>query len=254
MPAALQDRRLLSRLGFFILFVVAPPLDLFRLDLNLGHFILFGWDWTLGLDPFLRGEVGVGNAALNLLLRGFLPIALLGGGLLWISWRYGRLYCGWLCPHFSVVELINGLMRRASGKPTLWEKQPLPERQPDGSLLQPDRRLWPLTLVVVVRVLAAVGGGADDVSAATERDLRQLVQWPTHAQSECLHRRCDTGFLHRIPAGATFVLPLRLRHRSVSEPGVDGQQTRHGGRASTAAAPVPAPTAMPPATMPVRCV
>jgi len=150
MPSALQDRRLLSRLGFFILFVLAPPLDLFRLDLNLGHFILFGWDWTLGLDPFLRGEVGVGNAALNLLLRGFLPIALLGGGLLWISWRYGRLYCGWLCPHFSVVELINGLMSRASGKPTLWEKQPLPERQPDGSLLQPDRRLWPLTLVVVV--------------------------------------------------------------------------------------------------------
>lgn len=150
MPAALQDRRLLSRLGFFILFVVAPPLDLFRLDLNLGHFILFGWDWTLGLDPFLRGEVGVGNAALNLLLRGFLPIALLGGGLLWVSWRYGRLYCGWLCPHFSVVELINGLMRRSSGKPTLWEKQPLPERQPDGSLLQPDRRLWPLTLLVVL--------------------------------------------------------------------------------------------------------
>ncbi len=150
MPTALQDRRLLYRLGFFILFVMAPPLDIFRLDLTRGHFILFGLDWTLGLDPFLRGEAGVGEATLNLLLRGFLPILLLGGGLLWLAWRYGRLYCGWLCPHFSVVEIINGLMRRASGKPTLWEKQPLPERQPDGSLLKPDRRLWPLTLLAVL--------------------------------------------------------------------------------------------------------
>lgn len=146
---SLQDRRFMLRLGFFMLFVVAPPLDLFRFDLTQGHFILLGWDWTLGLDPFLRGETGPGDAALNLLLRVFLPILLLGGGLLWIAWGYGRLYCGWLCPHFSVVELINGLMQRASGKPTLWEKRPLPVRQPDGRLSQPDRRYWPLTFLAV---------------------------------------------------------------------------------------------------------
>ncbi|MFA7387813.1 MAG: 4Fe-4S binding protein [Thiohalobacteraceae bacterium] len=149
MPKELQDRRLLSRMGFFILFVLAPPLNLFRLDLYEGHFILLGLDWTLGLDPFLRGEAGVGDAAMNLFLRGFLPLLLLGGGLLWVAWRYGRLYCGWLCPHFSVVEVINSLMRRASGKPTLWEKKPLPERQPDGSMLRADRRYWPITLVAV---------------------------------------------------------------------------------------------------------
>lgn len=150
MPAALQNRRLLIRVGFFILFVLAPPLDLFRLDLTQGHFILLGLDWTLGLDPFLHGETGPGDAALNLFLRGLLPILLLGGSLLWIAWRYGRLYCGWLCPHFSVVELINGLMRRASGKPTLWEKQPLPERLPNGKHIVPDRRYWPLTLILVL--------------------------------------------------------------------------------------------------------
>lgn len=150
MPLSLQDRRLLARTSFFLLFVLAPPLDLFRLDLQQGHFILFGLDWTLGLDPFLRGETGVGNAAWNLFWRGLLPIVTLGGGLLWVAWRYGRLYCGWLCPHFSVVEFINGLMLRASGKPTLWEKQRLPARQPDGRLLQPDRRWWPLTLLAVL--------------------------------------------------------------------------------------------------------
>ncbi len=149
MLIALQDWRLLFRLAFFMLFVLAPPLDLLRLDLTQGHFILLGWDWTLGLEPFMRGEVGPGTAALNLLVRVFLPLLLVGGGLLWIAWRYGRFYCGWLCPHFSVVEMINGLMRRASGKPTLWEKQPLPERLPTGQRIVPDRRYWLPTLILV---------------------------------------------------------------------------------------------------------
>jgi len=145
----LQRFRSWSQAGFFLLFVLAPPLDLFRIDLTRGHCILFGADWTLGIDPFLRGEIGSGEAALNLILRGFLPILLLGGGLLWTAWRYGRLYCGWLCPHFSVVEMINGLMLRASGKPSLWERKPLPELRPNGERRQPNRWYWPLTLLAV---------------------------------------------------------------------------------------------------------
>jgi polyferredoxin len=122
----LQYRRAWFQVGFFTLFVLAPPLDLLRFDLTLGHAILLGQDWTLGLDDFLAGRTDVGDAVLNLFLRGFLPI--FGGAALFlgIAWRHGRLYCGWLCPHFSVVELINGLMRRASGKPSLWEPRPLP--------------------------------------------------------------------------------------------------------------------------------
>lgn len=138
----LQDLRLWLRIGFFALFVLAPPLDLFRLDLKLGHFILFGQEWTLGLDPFLRGEAGTGNAFANLMLRGFLPIALIIGTGVWVSWKYGRLYCGWLCPHFSVVETINALMRRAFGRPTLWEPHALPEDLPDGRRLAPQPLYW----------------------------------------------------------------------------------------------------------------
>ncbi len=135
---SLNARRRWFQAGFFALFVLAPPLDLFRLDLELGHFILFGQDWTLGLDAFLAGETGPGDAAWNILWRGFLPIALVVGGGVYAAWRWGRLYCGWLCPHFSVVELINGLMIRASGKPSLWEAKTLPNARP-----QP--RWWPLT-------------------------------------------------------------------------------------------------------------
>ena len=118
----LQRIRAWTQVGFFSLFLLAPPLDILRIDLTQGHAILLGQAWTLGIDDFLAGRSGIGDATLNLFLRGFLP--LFGGAALfiWIAWRYGRLYCGWLCPHFSVVELINGLMRRASGSPSLWER------------------------------------------------------------------------------------------------------------------------------------
>ena len=108
----LQKHRFWFQIGFFVLFVLAPPLDIFRLDLTQGHFILFGAPWTLGIDAFIRGEITPLEASLNLLLRVFIPLLLIGGGLIWTAWRYGRLYCGWLCPHFSVVEMINRLMQR----------------------------------------------------------------------------------------------------------------------------------------------
>jgi len=146
---ALQRKRAWFQICFFALFILAPPLDILRIDLTQGHAILLGQDWTLGIDDFLNGRAGIGDATLNLFFLGFLPI--FGGGalLIWLAWRYGRLYCGWLCPHFSVVELINGLMRRASGKPSLWEGRPLPELQPDGSRQTPNPWYWPPTLIAV---------------------------------------------------------------------------------------------------------
>jgi polyferredoxin len=146
----LQRRRAWFQAVFFVLFVLAPVLDVLRLDLTRGHAIFFGMDWTLGIEDFLAGRTGVGDAALGIFLRGFLPLFGAGALLIWVAWRFGRLYCGWLCPHFSVVELVNGLMRRASGKPSLWEARSLPERLPDGSLLIPDRRYWPVTVVAAV--------------------------------------------------------------------------------------------------------
>jgi polyferredoxin len=140
-----QYQRLLWRTAFFALFVLAPPLDLFRLDLTQGHFILFGMPWTLGVR-----DVGSIEASINIVLRAFLPIALVIGTGIWLSWRYGRLYCGWLCPHFSVVEAINSLMRRAGGKPTLWQRERLPEVQSDGVQIHPQRIMW---LLVVLTVL-----------------------------------------------------------------------------------------------------
>lgn len=136
--------------GFFILFISAPILDIFRFDLNLGHFIIFGYPWTLGLDALIAGQDTPAEGVLNIILRGFVPLAslvLLAG---WVAWKYGRLYCGWLCPHFSVVETINRLMRRASGKFSLWDKDLLATTSLDGKPIPQNKIYWLLVTLAVI--------------------------------------------------------------------------------------------------------
>jgi polyferredoxin len=140
--ARIQRTRLVARAAFFALFVFAPVVDLLRYDLVAGHAWILGMEWRLGLDDFLAGRIGAMEAAGNLFLRLFLP--LFGGAALFLlaAWKWGRVYCGWLCPHFSVVETVNNLMRRASGKPSLWEKAPITPWKADGSRLRFDARWW----------------------------------------------------------------------------------------------------------------
>ena len=145
----LQTRRRLLQAGFFLLFLVAPPLDLFRIDITQPHVIIFGQVWSLGIGNLISGESSGPQAVLNLVLRGLLPLAVLIIGFGWIAWRYGRLYCGWLCPHFSVVEIINNLMRRANRKPSVWEKHVLPTTRADGSALAQNRQYWWLVALAV---------------------------------------------------------------------------------------------------------
>lgn len=150
MSHPLQRKRLAFQLGFFALFLLAPVFNLFRYDLDAGHAWILGLEWRLGLDDFLAGRIGAGQAALNVLLRLFLPIV--GGAALFllVARRWGRLYCGWLCPHFSVVEAINGLMIKASGKPSIWEKEIQPLWLPDGRARQQDWRWWLLVVPAAI--------------------------------------------------------------------------------------------------------
>jgi ferredoxin-type protein NapH len=145
-----QRKRLLFQAGFFILFLLAPVFDLFRLDLNLKHFFFLGMHWTLGLDEFVAGKIDVTQAAINIVLRGGLPILGTVAFGVWISWKYGRLYCGWLCPHFSVVETVNQLMRRTIGRQSLWDRQALPEKNADGTITGANPLYWLVLLPMVV--------------------------------------------------------------------------------------------------------
>ena len=153
-PATLVDTRLqfkrrVFQTSFFLLFIFAPVFNIFRLDLNLGHFIFFGQNWTLGLEALMAGKGSALEAVLNIIVRAFLP--LLGLVILfgWTSWKYGRIYCGWLCPHFSVVEMINNLMRKASGKFSLWDKK-TSLYNTGGKKIQPRKSYWWLVISAVV--------------------------------------------------------------------------------------------------------
>lgn len=145
-----QGLRLAFQVGFFALFVLAPVFDLFRYDLNADHAWLLGMEWRLGLDPFLAGQASALEAAGSIMLRLFVPLLTVAAVVLWVAWKWGRMYCGWLCPHFSVVESINKLMARASGKPSVWEKHRLPAWKPDGSRAKVDARWWGLVVPAAV--------------------------------------------------------------------------------------------------------
>lgn len=141
-------KRRLFQLSFLLIFILTPIFDIFRLDLNLGHFILFGQDWKLNLSQF--SQLSGGALVFRVLWVAMLPVLFTILLFLLIAWRWGRLYCGWLCPHFLAVESINNLMKRASGKLSFWDKHPIPENQQDGTKYKRSAWWWIPTIVAIL--------------------------------------------------------------------------------------------------------
>ena len=146
----LQQKRLITRCAFFLLFLLAPVLNIFRYDLTETRFILLGFPLSFNLNLDWVAQSTPAEVAGQILFWFVLPILVLVPLVLWIAFRWGRLYCGWLCPHFSVVETVNNLMRRASGKPSVWEKEPITPWKPDGTRIRPDARWWFVVLPAAV--------------------------------------------------------------------------------------------------------
>lgn len=138
-PDKLQKYRNATQAGFFLLFVLAPVLNLLRFDLSETQLWFLGMRWSLGIDALVKGEINATQAGLSILLRAFLPALGLIAVFLGVAYRYGRLYCGWLCPHFSAVETLNNLLHRACGKFSLWDRSTTPRAN-----IKPNRRGWPL--------------------------------------------------------------------------------------------------------------
>ena len=145
-----SNQRRLFQFGFLLAFILAPLLDVFRLDLNLGHFILFGQDWKLNLTAF--SHLSSSELIMRLLWVALLPIVFTVIIFLLIAWRWGRLYCGWLCPHFLAIESINNLMKRASGKISIWDRQKTPEKLQDGTQYKLNFWWWVPTVGAIVGI------------------------------------------------------------------------------------------------------
>jgi polyferredoxin len=147
---ALQRYRLFAQMGFFTLFAITPLFDLFRYDLVENHAYFLTMTWNLGMDDFIAGRISSLHAGLNIILFLFLPVLGTLAFVVLVAWKWGRLYCGWLCPHFSVVETINQLMLKASGKHSVWDKRETPPWEPDGTPAVRDRRYWFLVFPAAV--------------------------------------------------------------------------------------------------------
>ena len=140
--SALQRYRVYAQIGFFALFTLTPIFDLLRYDLTEKHAYFLTFQWHVGIDDLIAGRVEPGAAAVNLVLYLFLPILGTLALIIGVAWKWGRLYCGWLCPHFSVVETINRLMLFATGKHSIWDKNKTPPWEPDGTPAPRDPRYW----------------------------------------------------------------------------------------------------------------
>ena len=148
--APLQRYRVLAQIGFFALFTLTPLFDLFRYDLTQKHAYFLTYPWHLGIDELIAGTGDPRTAAINIILYLFLPILGAGALIIGVAWKWGRLYCGWLCPHFSVVETINRLMLFATGKHSVWDKKQAPPWEPDGTPSPRDKRYWLLVVPAAI--------------------------------------------------------------------------------------------------------
>ena len=153
MSHTLQRRRFLFQLGFFVLFLLAPALNLLRFDVHEAQLWFLGQRWSLGIDAFRAGEITANQAAIQIFVRVFLPVIVFIAAFLAVAWKYGRLYCGWLCPHFTLVEMLNTALHRACGKLSFWDSH-----RTLRAGVKPSARWWPVffTLCAVFGFLWAI--------------------------------------------------------------------------------------------------
>ena len=238
--AQLQRRRRALQLGFFALFLLAPSLNLLRFDLHEAQLWVLGQRWTLGIDAFRAGQITANEVAISILLRGILPALALAIGFLAIAYRWGRLYCGWLCPHFSLVEGLNALLLRASGKLSVWDSQTTPGPAP--------RRIywlwftltalafgfaWSITLLTYLLPPREIWGGLFSASLTPNQARFLFIAWAVFS-AELLFARhlfcrfgCAVGFFQSLVWMAnpkamvvSFARPRAAECRSC-EPGPD---------------------------------
>ena len=197
-PAAEQAWRRVTQIGFLALFVLAPVFDLLRYDMVEKHAYILTFPWQLGIDDLLARRIPPAQAVLNIVLRLILPLVVAIAAFIYATRRWGRIYCGWLCPHFGVVEWLNSLFIRAIGKPTLWESKTLPPIEPNG---QPRIRDWRAWLPMLP--IAAASGFVFTLAALT------YVMPPRHVYGSLLRGTLLPGEVWLLIAG-TVAFSLEL--------------------------------------------
>ena len=87
----LQSQRLLTQIGFFVLFAVTPVFDLLRYDLVANHAWFLGMEWRIGMGDFIAGNISPLTAAGNIVLYLFLPLLGAAALVIGVAWKWGQI-------------------------------------------------------------------------------------------------------------------------------------------------------------------
>jgi len=107
-----HGRRRLVQLAVLLLGVALPWGNLWRIDLPAARVVYFGRAYPLEW-PYVLGLI--------------IPFLVVVWALALLSWRKGRVFCGWACPYGSLVEFCEGLRtalgRGSSRKVAAWMRR-----------------------------------------------------------------------------------------------------------------------------------
>ncbi len=124
---ALHITRRITQVLFVLLIILAPVFDILRFDSATGSLIVFGNEWSIGLEKGFYEIHSLENAshvAWRFFLKAILPWVLILSVFPVLGALTGRFFCGWLCPEGALFELFDFLTTRIFGRRSLLNKKP----------------------------------------------------------------------------------------------------------------------------------
>lgn len=116
-----------TQILFVLLIIFAPVLDIFRFDSDTRSLIVFGMEWSLGLQEGFYTQhslEGASHVAWKFFTHVLLPwIAVLAVFPL-LGALTGRFFCGWFCPDGAIFELFDFFTTKIFGRRNLFTKKP----------------------------------------------------------------------------------------------------------------------------------
>jgi len=142
---------------FVLLIIFAPVMDILRFDSASGSLIVFGNEWSIGLEEGFYQTHSLENAshvAWRFFLKVILPWVLILSVFPLLGALTGRFFCGWFCPEGALFELFDFLTTKIFGRRSLLSKKP------NDSGIPAKNRLPYIVLAVFCMILIPLIAGA----------------------------------------------------------------------------------------------
>jgi ferredoxin-type protein NapH len=161
----------------FILFVLLMPvLNIFRYDTETHDLIIFGTNWSLGLEQGFYADqsvTGAAHIAVRFFLKAILPWLLVLALFPLLGFLTGRFFCGWLCPEGALFEFADFLTLKLVGRRSLFGKKPSDPDEP----LRNRVRYGILALLSLVVIPLVNGVALTGFFVAPKTIWHQIVTW-----------------------------------------------------------------------------